>query len=172
MCWQAHRGYPFCSRQSEADDPGPTDDNPALLYGQKHVLSTWKQPEIKKKNLGKKRIFSRQHTIRGIVNSRFCTCRISGTTKAMTFKLCSIKDYHTTTPQKKFHGSSPFRSPVIKLDTLQKNTKITEKWGDPPARPPARDVFCHVIIAAPGQDTEFHASLSERFYGGGCNRIV
>ena len=144
MCWQAHRGYPFCSRQSEADDPNRRQSGTTLRPETcpKYIKTTRNQ----KKKLGKKRIFSRQHTIRGIVNSRFCTFRISGTTKAMTFKLCSIKDYHTTTPQKKVHGSSPFRSPVIKLDTLQKNTKITEKWGDPPAR----DVFCHVIIAAPG----------------------
>ena len=125
VCWQAHRGYPFCSRQSEADDPNQRQSGTTLQPEScpKNIKTTRNQ----KNNSGKNRVFSRQHTIRGIVNSRFCTCRISGTTKATTFKLCSIKDYHTTTPQKRFHGSSPFRSPVIKLDTLQKNTKITEK---------------------------------------------
>ena len=125
VCWQAHRGYPFCSRQSEADDPNRRQSGTTLRPETcpKYIKTTRNQ----KNNLGKNRVFSRQHTIRGIVNSQFCTCCISGTTTVMTFKLCSIKDYHTTTPQKKFHGSSPFCSPVIKLDTLQKNTKITEK---------------------------------------------
>ena len=28
VCWQAHRGYPFCSRQSEADNQQSEADYP------------------------------------------------------------------------------------------------------------------------------------------------
>ena len=64
------QGISYLQPTITADDPLPTfygrrfttDDNPALLYGQKHVLSTSKQPEIKKNNLEKNRDFNRQHT--------------------------------------------------------------------------------------------------------------
>ena len=170
VCWHAHRGYSFCSRRSAADVLRPTIHN-------RRQSGTTLRPETcpkymkttrnQEKQFRKKTGFSRQHTRPGIVNSQFCTCRISRMTKATTFKLCSTKDHYTTTPQKKFHGSSSFRSPVIKYSILCKKTRKSQK--NEGTRPPVT-VF-DVFLAAPGQDTEFLASLSERFCGGMCHKL-
>ena len=137
VCWQAHRGYPFCSRRSEADDHrrSAVDVLRPTIHNRRQSGTTLR-PETCPKYIKTTRNQEKQYREKtgppSIVNSRFCTCPISGTTKATTFKLCSVKDYYTTTPQKRFHGSSPFRSPVIKLDTLQKTRKSQKMRG--PAR--------------------------------------
>ena len=130
VCWQAHRGYPFCSRRSEAEDHsrrsaanvlrptihnrGPSQSGTTLRPETcpKYIKTTRNQETQFRKKM---EFQPPAHCIRGIINTKFVILHVpylknnkSYDVQTLQHKIASHHD--PTTPQpRNGKGSSPFQ---------------------------------------------------------------